>query len=201
MQEPKGNTKSQIFNTASRLFAASGVENVSMRDIASAVGIKVASIYNHYSSKEELVEGIYDFFLENYDSGRLVKEEYIPVLKNGTKEEVIQVTNNIFSEEIKEKMIYAMLVLFSRIHTDEKARDRYSRQIDDSMRFLKEFFESGIEVGRFSEFNVRGVSMVFLSTRLFIAQSITVHPDEFIDWTMAEQEILAELMNLLPFKY
>ena len=59
--EPRGrgsppDTKTQIFNTALRLFATSGVENVSMRDLADAVGIKAASIYNHYTSKEQIVE-------------------------------------------------------------------------------------------------------------------------------------------------
>ena len=200
-QEDKASTKEQIFNTALRLFEASGVENVSMRDIADAVGIKAASIYNHYTNKEQLVESCYDFFLGNYDVNRPNKEQYTFILQNGTKEDVVMLTNNQFPKEIEENMIYAMLVLFSRIYTDSKAIDRYTRQIDDSMRFLKEVFETGIELGRFKEFNVRGVSMLFLSARLFVAQSITVHPDEFIDWTKAEQELMSELINVLPYKY
>ena len=63
MQENKPDTKTRILNTALRLFAVSGVENVSMRDIANAVGIKAASIYNHYVNKEQIVDACYDFFL------------------------------------------------------------------------------------------------------------------------------------------
>jgi len=194
-------TKTQIFNTALRLFAARGVENVSMRDIATAVGIKAASIYNHYISKEHIVEACYDFFLDNYDINRLNKEQYIPILQNGTKEEVVMLTNNQFPKEIEENMIYAMIVLFSRIYTEAKATDRYTRQIDDSMRFLKELFETGIEVGRFEEFNVRGVSMLFLSARLFVAQSVTIHPESLPDLRITQQELMSELTKIIPFKY
>ncbi|MCL2129135.1 MAG: TetR/AcrR family transcriptional regulator [Treponema sp.] len=194
-------TKTHIFNTALRLFATSGVENVSMRDIADAVGIKAASIYNHYINKDQIVEACYDFFLGNYDINRLNKDQYIPVLQNGTKEEVVMVTNNQFPKEIEENMVFAMLVLFSRIYTDLKAIDRYTRQIDDSMRFLNEFFETGIELGRFEQFNVRGASMLFLSARLFVAQSVTIHPESLPDLRIAQQEIISELTNILPFKY
>ena len=201
MSDTPLDTKTQIFNTALRLFAANGVENVSMREIAAAVGIKASSIYNHYATKEQIVEECYDFFLGNYDSNRLEKEQYRSVLLNGTREEVVLVTNNEFPKEILENMIYAMIILFSRIYIDGKAIDRYTRQIDDSMRFLRELFETGIELGRFEEFNIRGVSMLFLSGRLLVAQSITVRPETLVDWTRAEQEMLLELMNLLPFKY
>ena len=194
-------TKTKIFNTALRLFATSGIENVTMRDIARAVGIKAASIYNHYINKEQIVEACYDFFLGNYDANRLEKDQYKDILLKGTKEEVVMVTNNVFPKEILENMIYAMIVLFSRIYIDAKAIDRYTRQIDDSMMFLKEFFETGIELGRFEDFNIRGVSMLFLSGRLLVAQSITVQPETFADWTKAENEMLMQLINLLPFKY
>jgi len=194
-------TKTQIFNAALRLFAASGVENVSMRDIATNVGIKSASIYNHFTSKEQIVEACYDFFLGNYDINRLNKEQYMQILQNGTKEEVVMATNNQFPKEIEENMIFAMIVLFSRIYTDAKAIERYTQQINDSMRFLKELFETGIEIGRFDEFNVRGVSMLLLSTRLFVAQSTSIHLEALPDWNKAQQEIMSELIHIIPFKY
>jgi len=194
-------TKTQILNTALRLFAASGVENVSMRDIATAVGIKAASIYNHYAGKEQIVDACYDFFLGNYNINRLDKNQYIPILQNGTKEEVVMASTNQFPKEIEENMVFAMTVLFSRIYTDAKAIDRYTRQIDDSMRFLKEFFETGIKIGRFKKFNVRGVSMLLLSVRLFVAQSTTIRPEELPDWSKAQQELMSEFINIIPFKY
>ncbi len=48
--------KEQIFTEALRLMRRKGYLNTSMRDIASAVEIEAASLYNHLKNKEELLE-------------------------------------------------------------------------------------------------------------------------------------------------
>jgi AcrR family transcriptional regulator len=50
-----GETKSRILDTAITLFAERGFEACTMRDIAAAVGIKAPAIYNHYTSKEDVL--------------------------------------------------------------------------------------------------------------------------------------------------
>jgi len=201
MQENKLDTKTRILNTALRLFAVRGVENVSMRDIATAVGIKAASIYNHYVNKEQIVDACYDFFFKYHDFSQLNKERYTRILQKGTKEEVVNIPNDHFPEGLTENSIYSMIVLFSRIYTDEKAIERYTKLVDHSIRFLKEFFDLGIKLGRFEKFNVRGVAMLFFSAKLFAAQSTTIHPEALSDWSKAHQEMTSELMNMIPFKY
>ena len=47
-------TRERTMEIAARLFAQNGFKGVSMRDIANAVGIKAASLYNHFSDKEDL---------------------------------------------------------------------------------------------------------------------------------------------------
>lgn len=48
-------TADDIRRAALRLFADEGYEATSMREIAAAVGIKAGSLYNHFSSKEEIL--------------------------------------------------------------------------------------------------------------------------------------------------
>lgn len=48
------NTRELIMQEALNLFADKGYAAVSMRDIATAVGIRASSIYNHFSGKQEL---------------------------------------------------------------------------------------------------------------------------------------------------
>ncbi|MGB3772181.1 MAG: TetR/AcrR family transcriptional regulator [Rhodococcus sp. (in: high G+C Gram-positive bacteria)] len=50
--------KVDIASTAAAIFARDGYPNVGMRDIADAVGIKGASLYHHFSSKEEILFAI-----------------------------------------------------------------------------------------------------------------------------------------------
>jgi AcrR family transcriptional regulator len=49
-------TRERLLVAAVKLFGERGVEATSMRDLASAAGIQAPSIYNHFGSKEELLE-------------------------------------------------------------------------------------------------------------------------------------------------
>lgn len=47
-----------ILDTAARLLRAGGYHQTTLRDIAEAVGIRKASLYHHFASKEEIVEAV-----------------------------------------------------------------------------------------------------------------------------------------------
>ena len=51
----KSKTKERIFDIAINLFAQNGFDATSMREIAEGVGIKKASLYSHYKSKDEIL--------------------------------------------------------------------------------------------------------------------------------------------------
>ena len=50
--------KEQIIEISTILFKEKGYSAVTMRDIAKAMGIKAASLYNHISSKQEILSSI-----------------------------------------------------------------------------------------------------------------------------------------------
>ena len=50
--------KDEIIKTAARLFKEKGYSAVTMRDLATALGIKAASLYNHIISKQEILKVI-----------------------------------------------------------------------------------------------------------------------------------------------
>ena len=56
--------KKEIIMATLELAANKGLGNVSMNMIADKVGIKKPSLYNHFASKEELVETMYQFLRE-----------------------------------------------------------------------------------------------------------------------------------------
>lgn len=56
--------KHEIIYATLELAAEHGLGTVSMQQIADRVGITKASLYNHYSSREEIVEAMYGFLRE-----------------------------------------------------------------------------------------------------------------------------------------
>lgn len=62
-------TKAAIRNAAMDLFSKQGFHATTVRDIASAVGIKDASLYNHFSSKQAIFDSIVDEAFEHMEQG------------------------------------------------------------------------------------------------------------------------------------
>ena len=51
-------TRTKILNTAERLFAHSGLEGVSLREVGRAAGVNPASLHYHFGSREAVVEAV-----------------------------------------------------------------------------------------------------------------------------------------------
>lgn len=62
----RGNTKQEILEAALELFSVQGFEATSISQIASAVGIRKASLYSHFESKHAILDELVKEVLEQY---------------------------------------------------------------------------------------------------------------------------------------
>lgn len=53
-----GGSRRLILDTAARLLRSGGYHQTTLREIAEAVGLRKASLYHHFASKEEIVEAV-----------------------------------------------------------------------------------------------------------------------------------------------
>ncbi len=63
----KGNTKSEILCASLDLFSTEGFEATSISQIAEAVGIRKASLYSHFESKQSILDELKKQVLEGYE--------------------------------------------------------------------------------------------------------------------------------------
>lgn len=61
--------KEEIIKTAAKLFKEKGYSAVTMRDLASEMGIKAASLYNHINSKQDILNAVIISIAEEFTNG------------------------------------------------------------------------------------------------------------------------------------
>ena len=62
----RGNTKQDILEASLELFSVQGFEATSISQIASAVGIRKASLYSHFESKQAILDALMKDVLDQY---------------------------------------------------------------------------------------------------------------------------------------
>lgn len=93
----KGNTKQEILEAALDLFSTQGFEATSVSQIADAVGIRKASLYSHFASKQKILESLMTQVLEQYNKHSIFihtdwdNAAFAEVKQNLSAEEVEQV--------------------------------------------------------------------------------------------------------------
>lgn len=107
--------KKEIIMATLNLAYRKGLQNVSMSMIAQEIGIKKPSLYNHFSSKEELIEEMYNFLrLEAKNSLNDTALDYKKIFSNKEPQNILLlVVNNYINlnqeDNIKKfyKIIYS----------------------------------------------------------------------------------------------
>ena len=79
--------REEILDAAEKLFAAKGFDNTSTGDILDAVGLARGTLYYHFKSKEEILDGVIGRITNRLmqDAGEIVRKKELPVLERLTK--------------------------------------------------------------------------------------------------------------------
>ncbi|MDO4482297.1 MAG: helix-turn-helix domain-containing protein, partial [Bacillota bacterium] len=79
--------KEEILDAAERLFEAKGFDNTSTGDILDAVGIARGTLYYHFKSKEDILDGVIQRITDQLirRAGETAGNKELPVLERMTK--------------------------------------------------------------------------------------------------------------------
>ncbi len=113
-------TKQRILDVATDLFAQSGFKDVSMREIAQAVGIKASSLYKHFEGKEGILESIFEIFRDRLSAAEMTGQ--MPQLSSPA---------DYFSlafDKFKQVMWQPDVIKIARIITVEQQRSQSVRE-------------------------------------------------------------------------
>lgn len=185
----KTQTKDKIFDTALDLFSKKGYDSVSVRTIASEVGIKESSIYNHYSSKKDILMSILNYF-EEYFKGNPLDDESIRKLLEENPEEFYHQGSEMFKQQIFEEMILKIMkLIFVQMYQIDEVKEFFLWEIlGGSTDFWSDVFEILIQknvIG--SDCNPNKLAEMYFGFSMFKLWEIFLKYDDF---PKAEIEIM-----------
>lgn len=141
-KETKRNTRQKIFEAAAGLFANKGYSGVSMREIASKAGIKESSIYNHFHSKEDILDSLLNYFSENMANYRPSIEEVNKLLDFMTPEEVFKQIIISFGRNLNGILDHVARLVFTEQFRNEKAKElMLEKMIAEPSRYIEDILK------------------------------------------------------------
>ena len=148
-------TKEKILFTAIRLFAGEGYENVAMRDIAKAVGIKAASIYNHFPSKADILKSGYAFYVQQRRMAAPSLESLLRMAETEPVMDVLMQMDFRYPPELVDTLDHILVIGTHRASLDEDSR-RFIREqfFDFPKSLLIPLLTRLIELGRIEPFDI-----------------------------------------------
>lgn len=169
-------TKQKILEEALKLFAQRGYDGVSMREIAAAVGIKGASIYNHFKGKEDIFNGIFDEMMRRYDSMAAMlsvsaesTEEAAEHFIKLDEQQMIYLAKELFTFFTKDEFV----VRFRRMLVSEQNRNQLAAQtlksyyFDAPIQYQTGLFEMMQQCGVFCGYDAGTMALHFYSPVFF----------------------------------
>ena len=132
-------TIDRIKHEAYILFSENGYTGTSMRDIANKVGIKAASIYSHYKSKEDLFIDLFKDCISEYDKGVSLNDDHIDIPLEEKMLELLRVQVLFLEENPHLLKFLARNIFFPPV----ELKDKLQSIIEDNLNItnMKNYYE------------------------------------------------------------
>ena len=148
----------QIIEAAARVFAERGFHGATTQDIADVLGIRQASLYYYFSSKEAALElvclkGVEGFF----ESGKAI------AAGPGTARERLSLLINSHLSPLRDRGNFVKVFLNERQHLPTESRRRIGRWSRGLERIFEEVITEGVAKGEFrADLNARLATLAIL---------------------------------------
>ncbi len=135
-------TKEKIFEAAINLFAQKGFDATPMREIAEAVGIKKASMYSHYKSKDEILEKIVEYPMARIEIVGPQNVETEELIVSMGLEKFMTLSSNVATEWMNDHFMEKIWrIVCIELYHNEEIKKFYSKFTVTALSFWKSNFE------------------------------------------------------------
>jgi AcrR family transcriptional regulator len=143
----KGSRKDAILDEATRLFAERGYEGTSMADLAERVGLRKASLFHHFASKEQLRRAVLERMVQRITSKLQLASHDIEVGgADGFAKRVDTMTDAVINM-LGDQPYAARLMVREAMEWEATSKDSLSEAFAESMRAGEKFLKAAQQAG------------------------------------------------------
>ena len=200
MSELSG-TKELIFDTFIEMISSSGYENVSVRDITNKVGIKPASLYNHFENKVLILDYAYEYYsMHQYDNRKPINE-IKKMIETASPGEIVSTFFYTFITEDRKKYVRMILItkiVYMRLFQDPAANTIFTENNRNNVEYVIDVLKHGIGIGRIDkDFDLKTFADILIGSMEIMGIRAFSDPGYVVGQIDQEKRILAMLARLL----
>jgi len=122
-------TSNRILEISADLFAHKGYDSVSLREIADAAGIKESSLYNHFNSKANILESLFERFIQMTPELRPSDSELDKMLMIMQPEEVFKNILFHFGRQVSSVLENTAMIINHEKFKNVRAAEMYYKYV------------------------------------------------------------------------
>lgn len=170
-------TKEKIICESLRLFSSKGYNGVSMREIATAVGIKGASIYNHFKGKEDIFLAIFSEMTKQYDEAATSinltsqpTEQVIHAFLNIDESQLLSMAEYLFSFFTQNEfaVMFRKLIISEQHKSPIAAKCLKEYYLEAPVKYQSQIFKWIQKQGGFKDYDADTMALHFYSSIYYV---------------------------------
>ena len=188
------NRKEEIIQATLSLASEKGLSNISMSQIAEYIGIKKPSLYNHFKSKDEIIEATYQYLRNEAKSSLSIGEiDYARLIEEKSLKEILMLTiNNYNNMTTQENMLKFYKIIYSERTFNPLAAKILIEETNRMVNATKNLFYA-LQVHK--KLNVESIDVVATS----FAMTVHAFMDYNLDLNTAKEEKSDNLIKFIDW--
>jgi AcrR family transcriptional regulator len=188
-------TREKLFETAVDLFSSRGFKGVSIRDLTRAIGIKESSFYNHYKSKDELIEAIFDYYKTAFSQTMPPEERLETLLATTPPDEFLRQGDARFLQRMTAPLIRKIWrIVFTEQYRDERAREIILQDmIRSPLAFTEKVFTKMIALGQIKPYDPKLLAVEYQYPVAFMFSNFLMLEPEETDTAELQKQLAAHI--------
>jgi AcrR family transcriptional regulator len=138
--------RDQILQASAKIIRQKGYHAASMQDIAEAVNLKKASLYHHFSSKQEILLALLDQALD-----LLIEQISVVIARDIPADEKLCQAMRVYLGSLDEHAALTSVLLLEHRSLDPEFHHRHLPRRDRFERLWRDLIQEGMQAGLFRQ--------------------------------------------------